>query len=253
MKRTLSILLIILLTAIGATLYFDLNSNESDESKDNQDIQYIELEKEGVYIILFSRNYILEYLASTNTEFGDYAEEKNLTAAINGGYFLEDNTHAGLLILDGEQISPAAPTDLQVTHQVVINEDSSIDFKTAKNFEIENYLGKNVTVFQTGPLIIDENIVQTSLIKRSLNGEARYLRSILGRTDSGERFFAISRKAYDLKTLAEILLESDTFKEETISVVSLDGGSSTALYSESERQFNYNLSKELPFIIGVKR
>lgn len=205
-----------------------------------------------IYIVKFSDPIKIMYDTSGETSFRNNSLLNNFKIAINGGFFRDDLTYAGLLAFDGEIIESIARTDSQVTHIVVFNsKTNSIDVLLAKDFNLDIALNKNNLSFQTGPLVIQSNNIQNDFIENSLNGSGKYRRSLLGFTDTGDKFFIATRRTFDLKTLAQRILEFPEFQNVKITVVNLDGGSSVALYAKDNEDFTFGTARELPIIIGV--
>ena len=164
----------------------------------------------------------------------------------NGGFFLEDNQYAGALVIDSKIISQPAPLDKQLSHVVTYDPTSnSYEFIPTTKFNIN--LGYDLA-FQTGPLMILDNVRQDAYISNSVNGSGEYLRTFFGVTTEGEVISGISTKKITLELLSDYLLE--TFKEKQITVINLDGGSSTALFLGESNAKNYGQFKILPVLLG---
>ncbi len=205
-----------------------------------------------IYIASFTDPIELLYDNTEPTSFRKNSENNNFLLSINGGYFTESLTHAGLLAMGGEIIEPIARNDIQVSHIVLYNTQSnSVDILLAKDFNLNLAEKPNMMAFQTGPLIIQSNIVQYQYIEDSLNGTGKHKRSLFGFTDDGTKFFIATKKTYDLKTLSDLILKFPFFENKKITVVNLDGGSSVAIYSKDNEDFIFGTARELPIIIGV--
>jgi hypothetical protein len=163
-----------------------------------------------------------------------------------------ESEHAGLLQIKGEKFWDMVP-DKQLTHVVIYDEKAdSLDFVATGDFVEKNYKDKKYTLFQTGPVLIRDGVVQVAQIKSSLNGEGRFLRTVLGITGTGEKFVLITRVNFTLLDLANMINAFPVFKDKPLTVINLDGGTSTAMYSKELEQFNYRESSRLPVVIGVK-
>ncbi|MEP7103388.1 MAG: phosphodiester glycosidase family protein [Candidatus Dojkabacteria bacterium] len=173
---------------------------------------------------------------------------------VNGGYFAEDKSYIGLLWDGSNQLGSLSKDNQQATHIVNFNKISGkLTFKSDLDFTPKDLIENSDNIyFQTGPLIIDNNELQTSLIDHSLNGNQSSLRSFIGYTSSGRIFVGITTQGYDLRQLGEKLLSKDFFEGETISVVNLDGGSSTAIYSQENAEVSFRDFKTLPYLIEFK-
>lgn len=225
---------------------------EQFETAQINNISYTLDNANDIYIVKFSDPIKIKYDTSGETSFRNNSLLNNFKIAINGGFFRDDLTYAGLLAFDGEIIESIARTDSQVTHIVVFNsKTNSIDVLLAKDFNLDIALNKNNLSFQTGPLVIQSNNIQNDFIENSLNGSGKYRRSLLGFTDTGDKFFIATRRTFDLKTLAQRILEFPEFKNVKITVVNLDGGSSVALYAKDNEDFTFGTARELPIIVGV--
>lgn len=226
--------------------------SEQFETTQINNINYTLDSTNDIYVIKFKDPIKIAYDTVGETSFRKNAEKNNFKLAINGGYFLDDLSHAGLLAFDGKIIESIARADSQVSHIVVFNsKTNSMDILLAKDFNLDTALDKNNLSFQTGPLVIQSNSIQNQFIENSLNGSGKYRRSLLGFTDNGDKFFVATRRTVDLKTLAQKILEFPEFQNVKITVVNLDGGTSVALYSKDNEDFTFGTARELPIIIGV--
>lgn len=228
----------------------DLKSEDSDlEIEAIGDITYITDDEHEIYIAKFQPQKELEIVYNPENPQEIQNSIQNSSIAINGGYFLVDNTHAGGLIINGESQALFALSDTQVTHTVIINNNSfSVDIIPNTEVAVDNYMQSDITVFQTGPLILDNNEIQTELITNALNGQELTVRSLFGIDNDGFVYFILTRKVYTLDTLAELLV-ANQYISENARIVNLDGGSSTALFSKENENFNFGQSKKLPVVI----
>ncbi len=214
--------------------------------------KYFTDSNEDIYLVEFEGYIDLIYNKNVTKTAREISETEQFIISTNGGFFRENKAHAGLLIQYGVLMANIAPNDNQVTGVVILNKNS-ISFKNIKEINVNNYLhNKDNIVFQTGPIIVSDNNVNTTAIKKSVNGTGRYLRTLLGYTQSGKKFFAITTKNYDLETLAEEILKMQNLQGEIVNVINLDGGTSTYIYSNENKDFNIGTFKTLPIILGVK-
>jgi len=174
---------------------------------------------------------------------------------VNGGYFTETKDYIGLLWNGNERLGRISVGNQQATHIAHFDKQTGrLEFLSSLDFTDSDFnQDTNNIYFQTGPLIIDHNEVQTSLIDRSINGNQSALRSFIGYTESGKIFVGVTTQGYDLRNLGEMLLSKDFFEGETISVINLDGGSSTSIYSsENAEEMSFRDFKELPYFVEFK-
>ena len=193
----------------------------------------------------------LFYNEDKTKSFQDICKEQKFSYAVNGQYFKLDKSPAGLFILNGDMISSLDTKDKQLSAVVVINnKHNQLEFYPLADFKLENFKSEDITVFQTGPLIIKNNEIQQNVISESINGLGEYKRTLLGYTNSGKSFFIVTTKQFSLQDLAKKILNSKVMKGETISVINLDGGSSTWLYGKDEGIIVEGVTKSLPFVLG---
>lgn len=267
MKRFLIVLIFLVFFALGflgfaTAIYNEINNfefpsfdflttNPEDDESENQidtsnlEEKYFEDVELGVKIIVTKK--IPQLIINDDKEkfAKDVLEEANSNLGINGGYFLPDWSHAGLLEINGEIIVREALNDKQVTGLVLIHENRiSIE-------KVEEIYNVNApTVFQTGPIIILGNEVQNDAINLAPNGSGEFIRSFIGTTSDNEIIIGVSTKFITLNDLAESLLKNEYLKQKEIDVINLDGGSSTVLYSKENPKFQINTFKKIPFILG---
>lgn len=182
------------------------------------------------------------------------ALENNNQVVINGGYFTETKAYIGLLWDGQTRFAPLSASNPQATHVAHFNKNSKLlDFISSSEFTNSDFQDNSDHIyFQTGPIIIDRNEVQNTFIDRSLNGNQSSLRSFIGFTESGKIFVGTTSQGYDLRSLGKMLITKDFFEGEVISVINLDGGSSTALYSAENPEISFRDFKELPYLIEFK-
>lgn len=260
MKKSILLLLIIVILVGGGAFYFiytQVKNAVSTEvvttSNDNVRYKYTYFQNasKDIYGVFFNTNVKLVYDTSLQKTVREISKENNFTISVNGGYFTNAKTYAGLLLTNGVQQSPISFIDNQVTGAVVINQDS-LTIIPIESVNLSQYTSSDYTVFQTGPIVISENQINTEDIKRSANGETSHFRTILGYTNAGEKFFAITTKEYTLTDLANELLSLNVFKGKILNVINLDGGSSTFIYSSENKDYNIGTFKTLPIILGVE-
>lgn len=250
-KIVLFTILLVLSTAI-AYKFLESKDNNSEIVEEEQipGIDYFIDENKGITAVFIKPEEQINIFYDTETKQSvlDVSESNNFKIAINGGFFSPDNSHAGLFILNGIKEVPAAPLDKQLSHIVDISENKPI-FYLATDYKDNSAI---IDAFQTGPLLLDENIIQTKFIEDSLNGEGEYFRSILGFTNTDEKFFLITTEKYDLITLANEIIKIPQLQGKVISAVNLDGGSSVSLFVRDAEDLSYSTFKKLPVLLYVK-
>lgn len=191
----------------------------------------------------------IEYLVFSKNPptIQEVSEQYDYKYIINASYFESDLQHAGWLKIKGKLYSEIK-SDKQLTHIVVIKDKMQVfsvkDFKPSDdNTSIE---------FQTGPLVIQHNQIMLENINQTINGKRNNKRTLLGFTEDGFYYFIITRNRIKLFDLAEILLKEAVFQNKDLTVVNLDGGSSTALYYGEGSSINYRVYKKLPYLLVVK-
>lgn len=261
--------LVLLILIIGGLIIGGIKLLESSLVKDNStpsvlssliesdNISWYQDPDKNFNLAIFKQPIVVTFVDKEATQLEDQANIAGYKLAINGGYLRGDSyldaEYAGLLQIKGKAMYQIATGDNQLTHIVVYDEDADIlKFEPASNFPRENYTSESYTLFQTGPLLIKDNVVQVNLINKAPNGTERALRTVLGYTNTGEKFVVVTRSSFTLEKLADTILNLDIFKGKIINVVNLDGGTSSAMFSKELSQFNFGSSKRLPAVIGVK-
>lgn len=245
--------IILLLILFLAFIWIYIYKNESgirEAPTHEQPLQYYEDKDKGIKAVFIDKDSKIEifYDPKISKSVFETSQINKFRFAINGGFFTEDNTHAGLLVLNSRKEVQIAPKDTQLTHIVDLT-TPKINFYQALDYSLE---GRNVeTAFQTGPLILDSGVIQNEFIENSLNGEGDYLRSVLGQTESGEKFFLVSSNKIDLKTLAREIKNIPRLQNKKITAVNLDGGSSVSLYINDNVDDSYATFKKLPVLLYV--
>lgn len=194
----------------------------------------------------------------TEKEAGALATQallQDYSLAINGSYFIGSyvtSTPAGLLQIRGKRFTKFV-SNIQVTHILAIDhETGDIDIFPGKNFDASTYTSSKYSLMQTGPLVVSNGVVQTESIDKSLNGNQASLRTLFGRTEQGVNFFVVTKLSFTLKEIAQELLNFAPLKGQKFDLLNLDGGGSTAMYSQDLQQFNWRETARLPIVIGVK-
>lgn len=260
-KKFLGIILVLLIATLIFTVAFYLTQryilNQFPKSEDGNtevveesNFTLITDEELGVRLSLSKLTPTMIYNPNQTDTVKQVGINNEFDVMTNGGFFLEDNKYAGALVIDSNIISQPAPLDTQLSHVVTYDPDlNDYEFIQTTKFNINKgyYLA-----FQTGPLMILDNVRQDSYIANSLNGSGEYLRTFFGVTNEGEVISGITTKKITLELLSDYLLSLEVFKDKKITVINLDGGSSVALYLGESNPKNYGQFKILPVLLGFK-
>jgi uncharacterized protein YigE (DUF2233 family) len=206
----------------------------------------------GIYAAKFdSESVSLEYLSQMDLakSTSEHLDESNSSTSIliNAGYFTPEFSHIGLLAESGDISSSLSFNNPQANAVVQFNNGTLSDFM-ANDYVYSNEVD---LAFQTGPLIIKDNIIQSESINNSLNGNGTYLRSVVGYSDEGYGFILASINTVALSTIGEFLINEDVFFTGNITAVNLDGGSSVSFASSENEEFGYRRDKKLPYYIKI--
>jgi hypothetical protein len=107
--------------------------------------------------------------------------------------------------------------------------------------------------FQTGPLVIQANVLDMSSIRQSINGLRSHQRTLFGYTEEDlMKFFITVRKPERLDKLGEYLLKLSPFEGKTLFVINLDGGPSVALDARAHPEMNHNAGAVLPILFALR-
>lgn len=192
------------------------------------------------------------YFTQNPPTLSSIAQERNCEIAFNASYFAgekENASHVGLLSIWGHQYVPLG-VDNQLTHVAVFNKLSqSVQFFDANSYQSAPSVEK--LEFQTGPLVLEDGIVQDGFIMNSKHGKFRHKRLLLARNNSNQTFVIIVRSQVDLIELGNFL-KGLSILGEGVDVLNLDGGKSVALWSRNYSNENYNENDTLPLVICVR-
>jgi|GEM_PF-2443437 exopolysaccharide biosynthesis protein len=183
------------------------------------------------------------------------AKEGGYRYVINSTYFAGTNTnatHCGRLRVYGKTYVQELIDDKQLEYVAQYNRrQQTMRFFSKSEFVLDKD-SLNSIEFQTGPLVVKNGVVVKKAISSSLNGLREAKRTLIGVTDDKHIYFIIVESDVDLIELGQYLLRLDIFKGKKLDVMNLDGGSSTALYSQNNPEVNYNSQAVLPFLLGIK-
>ena len=205
----------------------------------------------GITIIGFKGNYDLLYDPSDPLSLAEAGRKYPYRYIINGSYFENSRIHAGWLSTFGVQQTPLK-VDRQLSHMAIL--DTSLGYLDFPDLDLwdTSMTNPKALEFQTGPLVIHENQVDTLAIQASINGLSPRLRTLLAYTkEDGMFYFMITREVCRLDDIGGYILSLDVFTGKTLDVMNLDGGSSTALYSRKHPNLNYNVNRALPILLGI--
>ncbi len=219
------------------------------------DIQWYQDSDKQFNLAIFSKPLTITFTAQNAQTLKEQSILDGYSLAVNGSYYRGsyiEAEHSGLLQIKGKKLWDMVP-DSQLTQVVIYDEQAdSLQFMPTSEIKLTDYKADKYTLFQTGPLLIKNGVVQSAEIAASLNGSGRYLRTVMGVTDDGQKFVLVTRINFTLGDLASMVLSFPIFQNKHVTLVNLDGGTSTAMYSRDLDQFNYQESSRLPVVIGVK-
>lgn len=225
------------------------NINIVDEDPQD-DFVFYEDRLNGIRFAVFKLSPTIVYDQNQSKTVRDIGIENNFKILINGGFFNEQNIYAGALEINGEVITQPAPLDTQLSHIVRYN-SLSRSFEFIETIDYQRDVSSDI-LFQTGPLFLLNNEIQTKFIDASINGNGEYIRSFVGQIETGEFVAGITTKRITLKELSTKMLELPIFKDKSLTLINLDGGSSSALFLGEGNAQNYGQFKILPVLIGFK-
>ena len=202
-------------------------------------------------IIGFKDNFEIIYEPLNPFSLEAAAQQYPYRYIINGSYFEHSRVHAGWLSIFGVSHSPVKP-DRQLSHMAIL--DTSTGYLAFPELGLwdATLTSPKTLEFQTGPLVIHANTLDTLSIQASINGSEPHLRTLLAFTEEDAMtYFIITRKECGLDELGKQLLSLPLFSGKTLSVLNLDGGSSTALYARNHPDLNFNIRRPLPVLLGI--
>lgn len=206
----------------------------------------------GITIVGFHDNFDFLYEPNNPMSLAKAGEAHPYRYIMNGSYFEGSRIHAGWLSIFGVEHTPIK-ADRQLSHLAVL--DTALSHLEFPSLDLwDSTMTREQTLeFQTGPLVIYANQVDTLSIEASINGTGAHLRTLLAYTEEdGMIYFIITRKVCTLNELGTHLLTLTAFQGKTLHVMNLDGGSSTALYARNHPELNFNTSRHLPILLGVR-
>ena len=218
----------------------------------DDDIQAYTFDAYDISIIAFQRNFEIVYEPSQRLSIHQVGQRFKYRYLVNGSFFERSGEHAGWLSVSGSNLIPLKQ-DRQLTHIAILNTTTSeLVFKSAELWKPSMSDKANIE-FQTGPLVIQANVLDMPSIRQSINGLRSHRRTLLGSTEEDMmKFFIMVRKPERLDKLGEYLLKLSIFEGKTLSVINLDGGPSVALESQAHPELNHNVDAVLPILFALR-
>jgi hypothetical protein len=203
-------------------------------------------------IIAFQGNFEIVYEPSQTLSIHQVGQNFKYRYLVNGSFFEWSGEHAGWLSISGNNLMPLKH-DRQLTHIAILNTTTSeVVFKSAELWKPSMSDEANME-FQTGPLVIQSNVLDMPFIRQSINGLRSHQRTLLAYTEEDMmKFFITVRKPERLDKLGEYLLKLSIFAGKTLSVINLDGGPSVALATRAHPEMNHNGGAVLPILFALR-
>lgn len=215
-------------------------------------------DKIGTYaLIIFQGELIASFFPENRKNLEEVIRENKAVLGINGGFYYSDQGriwHSGLLMSQGNVLSPLNTLNItQTTHVLFWNQNtfSIVDAQAARQ-SLNDWRQNKFSALQTGPLLINNNQMQTSFIQSADNANQRSLRAVIGKLLSGEKFIWIQKTPRTLNELVENLQTHEVLNGKIQFAINLDGGSSTSLNILENPQFNFFPTKQIPNFLLVK-
>jgi hypothetical protein len=205
-----------------------------------------------ISIIAFRSNFEIVYEPSQTLSIHEVGQSFKYRYLVNGSFFEWSGEHSGWLSISGNNLR-RLKHDHQLTHVAILNiTTSEMVFKSAELWEPSMSDKANIE-FQTGPLVIQANVLDMPSIRQSINGLRSHQRTLLAYTEEDRmKFFITVRKPERLDKLGEYLLKLSTFEGKILSVINLDGGPSVALDTQAHPEMNHNGSAVLPILFALR-
>jgi hypothetical protein len=218
----------------------------------DDDIHVYTFDTYDISILAFRSNFEIVYEPAQRLSIREVGQRFKYRYLINGSFFEWSGLHAGWLSIAGNHIRPLKQ-DRQLTHIAILNTTTSeMAFQPAAAWGAAMSEGTNLE-FQTGPLVIQANVLDMPSIRQSINGLRSHQRTLLGYTEEDRvKFFITVRKPERLDTLGQHLLQLSVFEGKTLSVVNLDGGPSVALAARAHPELNHNGQAVLPILFALR-
>jgi len=218
----------------------------------DDDIQVYIFNAFDISIIAFRSNFEIVYEPAQRLSIHQIGQNFNYRYLVNGSFFESSGKHAGWLSISGSNLM-GLKHDRQLTHIAILNTTSGeMVFKPAESWKPPMSDPASIE-FQTGPMVIQTNLLDMQSIRQSINGLRSHQRTLLGYTEEDMlKFFITVRKPERLDKLGEYLLNVSIFEGKTLSVINLDGGPSVALDSQAHPELNHNRDAVLPILFALR-
>lgn len=216
------------------------------------DIYVYTFDTYNISIVAFRTIFEIVYEPSQTLSIHQVGQNFKYRYLVNGSFFEWSGKHAGWLSISGNKHMPWKH-DRQLTHIAILNTTTGeMVFKSAELWEPSMSDKANIE-FQTGPLVIQGNVLDMPSIRQSINGQRSHQRTLLGYTKEDKmKFFITVRKPERLDKLGEYLLKLSIFEAKTLSVINLDGGPSVALHTQAHPEMNHNGGAILPILFALR-
>jgi Phosphodiester glycosidase len=218
----------------------------------DNDIYAYTFDRYDISIIAFRSNFEIIYEPSQTLSVHEVRQSFKYRYLVNGSFFEWSGKHAGWLSISGNNLMPLKH-DRQLTHIATLNTiTGEMVFKAAELWGPSMSDKANIG-FQTGPLVIQANVLDMPAIRQSINGLNSHQRTLLGYTEEDRmKFFITVRKPERLDKLGEYLLKLSIFKGKMLFVINLDGGPSVALETLAHPEMNHNGGAVLPILFALR-
>jgi uncharacterized protein YigE (DUF2233 family) len=181
----------------------------------------------------------------------------DMAMLMNGSYHDGDYANArleGLFAANGKQYAALKPLDNQLSHVISITESGAVSaIQRADEAFATNARIDTGTHIQTGPLLTQNGLLTKEFIDAAINGKDRYKRTAVGVTADGTIVFVIAKTPRSLLDLANVVLDKNDYRVRKLTLVNLDGGPSTAIYSTEQPSLSYQPDKVTPIVLGITR
>lgn len=209
-------------------------------------------------IVLKDKDLEVVFTEENAQSLKEQARSERFEVVLNGGYFLGTNLDAdpiGLLQIRGEVLSNRVQDSQNQVTQIIVfdHEEKSLSIFPWNEFDDEQYMQEKYSIIQAGPLVMKDGQLQETAIAESINGSDPYLRTLIGYTNEGEMLLLVTRISYSLPDLVKELQRYPITENKQLTLVNLDGGSSTAMHVPDLLQFSFGENKRLPYVIGIPK
>ncbi len=228
------------------------NSMKPTLKINDDDIHAYTFDAYDISIIAFRSNFEIVYEPSQRLSIHEVGQSFKYRYLVNGSFFEWSGEHAGWLSISGNNLM-RLKHDRQLTHIAILNTTTGeMVFKSAELWE-PSMSDKANTEFQTGPLVIQANVLDMPSIRQSINGLRSHQRTLLAYTEEDMmKFFITVRMPERLDKLGEYLLKLSIFEGRTLSAINLDGGPSVALDTQAHPEMNHNGDAVLPILFALR-